>query len=146
MVNIYLYVVHLLVWIINLSFALRRVRVSRKKRLLSSVLSLRPSLGLSVRRYRFGSHWTDLCQIWCGRLLRKSVEKIPGFFENGTEMPGTLQEDLSTYILLKAVRNVWLSHNSGTATFSWQQSTLVYWQRLMQHNSTVSVRWQQRLR
>ena len=52
-------------------------RVSKmRKAIFSFVMSVRPSVRLSVSKEQLGSHWTDFDEIWYLRLFRKSVGKI----------------------------------------------------------------------
>jgi hypothetical protein len=47
-----------------------------RKATMGFVMSLNPSIRLSVRTVKLGSHWTDLHEIWYLGIFRKSVEKI----------------------------------------------------------------------
>jgi len=47
-----------------------------RKKTISFVMSVRPSVRLSIRIEQLGSHWTDFHEIWYWRIFRKSVKKI----------------------------------------------------------------------
>ena len=72
-------------WLGILCTALYRVTLQKhflgafaklRKATVRFVMSVRPSVRLSVRKEQLGSHWTDFDETWCLNFLRKSVEKL----------------------------------------------------------------------
>jgi len=56
------------------------------------------------------------CEIWCWRLLRKSVHELQISVKVGTKTSGALHRDLSTFILLTAVRSILYLDSSAKGT------------------------------
>ena len=78
----------------------RRVRKISKSdyQLCNVVLSVRPSIPVSIRMKKQGSHWTDFHNIWYVRLSQKCAQKKQVLL-TPQKNNGSLREYLITYLL-----------------------------------------------
>ena len=93
--------------------------------------SLCPSVSLyaypSVRLYHRGSHWVDIREIWCWKLLWKSVGKIQIWLKSGGRL-GHFTWRLKHLLLLPATLNL----HKG-AFFDWNGTRMFGWSRRYKH-------------